>query len=57
MISVVGMVLEKITVVSRKYWAEIQTIPVKFSLQSKEVTTDVYWVKVKVATGTSNSYT
>ena len=51
------MVLEKITVVSRKYWAEIQTIPVKFSLQSKEVTTDVYWVKVKVATGTSNSYT
>ena len=39
----------KLTVVSRRYWAEVQTIPVKFlSLQSKEVPTDVYWVNVKV---------
>ena len=49
MMSVAEVVLEKLTVVSRRYWAEVQTIPVKFlSLQSKEVPTDVYWVKVVV---------
>ena len=28
--SVAEVVLERLTVVSRRYWAEVQTIPVKF---------------------------
>ena len=49
MMSVAEVVLDKLTVVSRRYWAEVQTIQVKFyhCNQKRYQLHDVYWVKVK----------